>query len=282
MLKIVMLIIGVFLMAPVAIVAFIFALPVLPFLVVGFLAWKLFQSRRSEQWPALETGHVFPDALMSRYPAGQSNMLAPVTLATLALLAVVQIKFVGFFWQLDLGLVVAMLVIGALWLAQRRIDSRRRRRGAHKGEVARHDLYRLFEIERASDPEERRVLIVREFNRLTLEALRPDPTIPDDWPAISVLKSLRDQISLLRASARDTATSSISQGSLKESPSTPALAAQIQTLEDYVNQLLRVRLLGQADLEQMRILVRDQSRLREMQDLVVGELQQSATISAAG
>ncbi len=279
MLKIIMLFIGVLLLAPVAIVAFVLALPVLPFVIVGWVAWKVIQARRS---PArLSDGNLSTD-LRAVYRVEQSNAFAPAALGILVLIMAVQIKITGFSWQLDPGLGLAILVVAGLWWLQRRLHLFRHTSPTRNGSIAPHDLYQLFEIERATSPEERRVLIARELNRLTREALRPDPTLPNSWPSVADLTALRSQVRLLRSSLRDTSASIGPEANISDLPSPLMLTSGIQILDDYVNVLLRVRLLGHGDLEQMRILVRDQSRLRSLQEEFVGQFQEATPIQAAG
>ena len=279
MLKIIMLFLGVLLMAPVAIVAFIFALPALPFALVAWVVWRMIRSRRSSARVLRASRLTDP---RTDYRIDQSSAFAPMALTALALLTAAQIKIVGFSWQLEVGLGLAMMVVGGLWMAQRRLHMIRHSRGKRGGSIASHDLYQLFEIERATGPEERHVLIARELNRLTREALRPDPTLPNSWPSAADLMSLRDQVRLLRSSAHDTPVSIGPDINTSLHPSPLMLKSGIQILDDYVNLLLRVRLIGQGDLEQMRVLVRDQSRLRAMQDEFVGHLQETTPIQVAG
>ena len=148
--------------------------------------------------------------------------------------------------------------------------------------VRQHDLYRLFEIERVNDPDERRVLIARELNRLTREALRPDPGLRATWPPVADLISLRDQARVLRSSLNDPATSTFGAVDQSDVPTTRALRAGIDTLETYVSSFVRLRLIGREDLEQMRVLVRDQSQLRTMQDGIVEQIQQTTPVPIAG
>jgi hypothetical protein len=281
MLKIVMLVIGVFVMAPMAVAAFVLALPILPFVLIGFVLFRLIQSRQTPDWPAVRGASSPAGIRWSAYPVERSNTLAPLILGMLALTMIAQIKLAGFYWQIELGLGLAVVVVAAVWWAQHRLETRRQRRGRQKGEVAPHDLYRLFEIERTTDPDERCVLITRELNRLTREALRPDPALPSSWPSVHVLSALRDQVILLHSSASETSLITRTSGAEStDEPLSSTMMENIQTLENYVNQLLRVRLLGNTNLEQMRILVRDQCRLRAIQDEFVGEFTQSASVSA--
>jgi hypothetical protein len=282
MLRIVMLLIGAAVMAPVAIAAFFMALPALPFLVAGFVLVKLVQSRTRRRWSRTSWPAEAASVSWSDSESHGFRGAALLLLIGLVALMAMQIKLWGFSWRVESGLAVVTVLIAGLWWVNYRLDKRNRSRGGRTDGVGPHDLYRLLEIERASGVEERQVLILREFNRLTQAALRPDPALPSSWPSVAELRAVRDQVRLLRSSALDPASRpSIDTGEVDRPELTP-LVDGIGVLEEYVNLLLRARLLGRGNLEMLRVLVRDQSRLRAMQDDFVSQLQNRAPVAVAG
>ncbi len=275
-LKFVLLFIGACVMAPLALLALLVSIPALPFLLAGWVLFKLVQRRSWFGGTHVSDKHMIDLRLPRHLP------LAPLALVVLMCAAVLQIKLSGFSWNVDRWSGAAMLAVAALWWLQRRAGAWRRNRfGSGSGlNVAQYDLYRLFEIERAGSAEERRVLIVRELNRLTLEALRSDPMFRSTWPTAPELVAIRDQVRVLRSSLADAATNPPANDR-SEHQSRRVLLGDIDALERYVSQFLRVRLIGHDDLEQIRILVRDQSRLRAIQDQIVDQLQ-VVTVAIAG
>ena len=209
--------------------------------------------------------------------------IVPLLLAAVLMASVVQIGNHGFSWSVDRWFLMAMLALALVWWAQHQLMNwhRRRTHDETTNGVRQHDLYRLFEIERATDAEERRFLIARELNRLTREALRPDPSQRATWPPVADLIALRDQVHLLRSSLNDPASSDFGSIDQPDVPSPQALRGGIDTLETYLRKFVRLQLIGREDLEQMRVLVRDQSRLRAMQDGIVEQIQQTTPIPIA-
>lgn len=278
-LKYFLLLLGVILLAPFVIAGLALAIPAFPFLIAGWVVYKLIRSKRSSS--AIST--VDEERWVALQLRGRSLPIAPVVLGLLVSATALQIKFAGFDWRVDLWLGGSTLVVAALWWLQHRIVHRRRERyGRGPSGVARHDLYRLLEIERTTDSAERLMLIARELNRLTQEALRADPTHQEAWPAVAELRTLRDQVRVLRSCLKDSATRNRHEieGSVPFSPL--ELKSGIDGLDAYLSQFMRVRLIGQHDLEQLRVLVRDQSQLRGMQDGLLERFQQIAPVPIAG
>ncbi len=280
MLKYVMLFIGICVMVPVALIALVLALPVLPVIVLGWLLYRLFRARAVSFSPMFAEDSPMP----SLRPRHLSLVVAPLLLLAVLAASVIQIGSHGFAWSVDRWFLVAFIALPMVWWTQYQIIRWHRRRtlGVTTKGVRQHDLYRLFEIERVNDPDERRVLIARELNRLTREALRPDPGLRATWPPVADLISLRDQARVLRSSLNDPATSTFGAVDQSDVPTTRALRAGIDTLETYVSSFVRLRLIGREDLEQMRVLVRDQSQLRTMQDGIVEQIQQTTPVPIAG
>ncbi len=275
-----MLIIGICVMVPVALIALVLSLPFLPVIVVGWLLYRLFRARVVRFSPMFAEEIAMP----SLRPRHLSLAVAPSLLLAVLAASVIQIGRHGFDWSVDRWFLVAFVALPLVWWIQYQIISWHRRRtlGVTTKGVRQHDLYRLFEIERANDADERRVLIARELNRLTREALRPDPGLRATWPPAAELISLRDQARLLRSSLNDPATSAFGSVDQPDVPTARALRAGIDTLETYVSSFVRLRLIGREDLEQMRVLVRDQSQLRAMQDGIVEQIQHTNPLPIAG
>lgn len=280
MLKYLMLIVGICVMVPVALVALVISLPVLPFAFVGWVIYRLVRARVIRFSPPFGEDR----RMLSIQRRHLSLAVAPLLLAAVFLASIIQIGNRGFSWSVDRWFLAALLLLALGWWLQVRLAAwqRNRKLGTTTRGVRQHDLYRLFEVERANDPDERRVLIARELNRLTREALRPDPSLRASWPQVADLISLRDQARLLRSSLDDPATSGHGSIEHPDVPSPRALRAGIDTLETYLSKFVRLRLIGHEDLEQMRVLVRDQSRLRVMQDGIVEQIQQSNPLPIAG
>ncbi len=273
-----MLLIGASVMAPFVLLAFLVALPALPFLFGGWLLWKFIRPNRFRGESTVADDKQF--ATLKTYRSRLT--VAPFAFGAFMVGTVWLINLNGFSWRIDRWLGGAMLVIAVLWWLQYRVARRHLFGGHQDARVSQYDLYRLFEVERTTDLAERWVLIVREFNRLTLEVLRSDPALRPTWPTIPELKSIRDQLRLLQSSLKDPSMGTLPGVSRVGEPSPQALMSGIESLEAYVIRFLRVRLIGHDDLEQIRILVRDQNRIRSMQDEIVSQLQQFSFVPAAG
>ena len=217
-------------------------------------------------------------------PRHLSLAIAPLLLSAVLVAGIIQIGGHGFSWKVDRWFLIVMFALSLIWWVQQQAMGwhRRRTTGVTTKGVRQHDLYRLFEIERANDSDERRVLIARELNRLTREALRPDPGLRASWPPVADIIALRDQTRLLRASLNDPASASFGSFNQPDVPTLRALRSGIDTLETYLSKFVRLQLIGREDLEQMRVLVRDQSRLRTMQDGIIEQIQHTTPLPIAG
>ncbi len=273
-----MLLIGASVMAPLVLFALVIAVPALPFLCAGWLLWRLIRPNRFRRESTFVDDKVFAALKTSR----TRLPVTPFALGACAVGVIWLINLNGFSWRIDQWLGGAMLVIAVLWWVQHRLARRHLFGSRQDARVSQYDLYRLFEVERTTDLAERWVLIVREFNRLTLEVLRSDPALFPTWPSIPELRSIRDQLRLLRSSLKDPSMGALPGVSRVGEPSPQALMSGIESLETYVNRFLRLRLIGHDDLEQIRVLVRDQNRIRSMQDEIVSQLQQFSFVPAAG
>ena len=175
-----------------------------------------------------------------------------------------------------LVLVILAFIVLAVEVERSRLANRNRFGNPPVGVVAPNDLASLLEIEQADLAEERRALIARELSRLAAAALEPDPTQRSSWPTPTQFAALRDQIALLSASAADSRMRQLPVGTPVGHLTDPDLAGAIQVLDAYVAHLSRMQSLDVYDSEQTRILVRDQSHLRAVQDTIVGLLQEPA------
>lgn len=194
-------------------------------------------------------------------------------------------------WAVVLGLLVIFnaiqlipaLVLGVLGLIvlavelarARPADQSRNRFGpVPVGTIAPGDLQNLLEVERANFGEERRALLARELSRLAREALQLEPSARSTWPNPEGIAALRNQIALLRSSSSDPSARRLPVGSPVGQLTNADLAEATQALDVYVAHLSRLQRLNVDDDEQTRILLREQNRLRAMQDMIVGQLQQ--------
>ncbi|MDI3339599.1 MAG: hypothetical protein QJR03_03625 [Sphaerobacter sp.] len=119
----------------------------------------------------------------------------------------------------------------------------------------------LLDIERAQTAPERRLLLAREFRRLASEALAAPPTDRRRWPRAGRLAALRRQAALLRASATDRTVGFLPEPLPEDQLSQAVLAEAIQVLTAYLALLTTVRRAPTWDLEVVRVLVRERTRL---------------------
>ena len=211
-------------------------------------------------------------------PAARTLVVASVVGAAWAGLLLVLVVVNAISVVPALVLVVLATIVLAVEVRRSQSSNRGRNRFGDlpAGAIAQDDLQDLLEIERSTVAEERRVLIARELIRLTAEALRPDPAERSTWPTPEQFASLNNQIALLRSSASDRRAQQLPVGSPVGHLSDIDLSSAIQALGAYVLQLSRMQILAVDDPEQTRILVRDQSRLRTMQDTIVEQLREPA------
>jgi hypothetical protein len=180
--------------------------------------------------------------------------------------------------QLIPAVVLALLGLLVVLVEVRRAHSSERGRNRFGpvpvGAIPPVDLQNLLEVERANFGEERRALLARELSRLAREALQLEPEVRSTWPNPEGLASLRNQIELLRASSRDSSAQRLPIGSPVGHLTDADLAEATQALEVYVAHLARLQRLNVDDDEQTRLLIREQSRLRAMQDTIFRQLRQ--------
>lgn len=137
------------------------------------------------------------------------------------------------------------------------------------GDIPQRDLRQLLEIEEARNPDERRLLLAREFGRLAPVALLVTPGDPSSWPSESTLKRLRGEVQLLRSSAIDPAQHDLNVDDPNDPLSTEALRRAISDLQNYVDRLTAAGSSANPDLEQVRRLARDKGRLQASYDEIV-------------
>jgi hypothetical protein len=175
-----------------------------------------------------------------------------------------------------LVLVMLALMVLTVEVGRSHLSGRNRFGNPPVGAIGPSDMQSLLEIEQASLAEERRALIARELSRLAAVALRPDPTLRTSWPTPEQFAALRNQIAMLRASAADSRTRQLPVGAPVGHLTDADLTGAVQALDAYVAHFARMQSLNVDDREQTRILVRDQSHLRAVQDTIVGLLQEPA------
>lgn len=146
---------------------------------------------------------------------------------------------------------------------------RSRSRPAALGDIPQRDLRQLLEIEEARNPDERRLLLAREFGRLAPVALLVTPGDPSSWPSEPTLKRLRGEVQLLRSSAIDPVQHDLNVDDPNDPLSTEALRRAISDLQNYVDRLTTAGSAAEADLEQVRRLARDKGRLQASYDEIV-------------
>jgi hypothetical protein len=172
-------------------------------------------------------------------------------------------------------IVLAAVVLGAEVRREQRRNPRRNRFGElTETHVEPSEIASLLEIEHASVREERRVLLAREFCRLASDALQPDPVARANWPPDETLASWRMQIALLEEGAVDPSAERLQPGRPPGNISDADLTDAIAALRQYVDRLSRMQRIATDDREPLRQLVRDQSRLRALQDQIVSQLRE--------
>ncbi|HVX30902.1 MAG TPA: hypothetical protein VHA53_10510 [Nitrolancea sp.] len=211
-----------------------------------------------------------------RSPLGRTVPIAVISLAvwTAVMLGLVRAG------ALQIAPAIVLIVLAALVLGieVKRAQGRGPRRNRF-GEMTEHQLESpkldgLLEIEQANLGEERRVLLAREFCRLSAEALQSDPAERATWPVAESLEALRQQITLLHSSATDPRSRQLPPGHPAGHLTDDDLRQAIEALTEYVDRLSRLRRIASHDPEPIRQLAREQRRLRELQDQIVSQLRQ--------
>jgi hypothetical protein len=209
-------------------------------------------------------------------PVGRTLLIAVVALCiwSAVMLGLVSAGVLKFAPALVL-IVLAALVLG---VEVKRVQGRAPRRNRF-GELVQPPiepaaLGSLLEIEQASVREERRVLLAREFCRLSAEALQADPAAPATWPAAETLASLRSQIALLLRSSTDPSAVQLPPGRPQGHITDPDLSDAIDALQQYVDRLARLQRIPMHDPEPLRQLIRDQNHLRMLQDQIIARLRE--------
>lgn len=140
------------------------------------------------------------------------------------------------------------------------------------GDIPPAELRMLLEIEKARSAEERRLLLAREFGRLAPQVLAFDPESLQSRRDPKRVATLRDEASLLKASAIDPAAQSLPESNPGDPEAARELIKAIHDLERYATQLFTVQVQSDPDLNQIRVLVRERSRLQEHFDDFVARL----------
>lgn len=120
---------------------------------------------------------------------------------------------------------------------------------------------RLLEIEQARTAPERRLLLAREFRRLAEEALAAAPDDRATWPAPGRLMVLGRQANLLLASATDRNAAFLPDPEPDDHLTAAALGEAARCLTGHLALLRAVQLVPDWDLELVRVLTRERTRL---------------------
>ncbi|HEX7102502.1 MAG TPA: hypothetical protein VF201_07650 [Nitrolancea sp.] len=218
-----------------------------------------------------------PDSGLS--PAGRTLLIAAISLSvwSAVMLGLVSAGALQIAPAIVLIFVAAIVLGVEVRRAQRRNPRRNRFGELTERRIETSDIAGLLEIEHASVREERRVLLAREFCRLASNALQPDPAQRTTWPDAETLASWRGQIALLAASAGDRSAEQLPIGRPVGNITDADLADAINTLRQYVDRLARLQRIATEDPEPVRQLIRDQSRLRALQDQIVSYLREPAS-----
>lgn len=137
-------------------------------------------------------------------------------------------------------------------------------------------MARLLEVESAQTARERRLLLAREFYRVASDALAHDPLNPASWPAPVQASALRQQAELLLASATDPEAAALPEGEAGPDP-LPAeqVTDAIRSLLAYTTLLAEAAWGGDRTPERGRVLVREHTQLRQVQEEIARLLEQA-------
>lgn len=172
-------------------------------------------------------------------------------------------------------ILLAVIVLGVEVARTWRGELRRNRFGeSTERRIEQPELDRLLEIEQASVREERRVLLAREFCRLSALALQPDPAARTTWPPAETVASWRMQVAMLEESVSDPTVGRLPPGRPAGKISDADLSDAISALRQYVDRLSRMQRIETDDPEPVRQLTRDQSHLRVLQDQTIAQLRE--------
>jgi hypothetical protein len=219
------------------------------------------------------------DARNGLSPVGRTLLIAVVSLGVWSAVMLGLVSAGAL--QLAPALVLILLAALVLGVEVKRAQGRAPRRNRF-GEIAERrvepaELGSLLEIEHASVLEERRVLLAREFCRLSEEALQAVPATPATWPGAETLASWRTQIAMLGESLNDSSAEQLPPGRPQGHITDSDLRDAIDTLHQYVDRLARLERIATHDPEALRQLARDQNRLRLMQDQIVSHLREPSS-----
>ena len=270
------------------VIAILFLLPLLPFLLVGLVVFAvgrllvgLWQSERPIRTKRAVTGLLFYPAgvyFLYRFtrfqPAVKHAFLAAAVVATvimsnapalaLPLVTILGATFLAFFLVGSNELPARAATVTVTPAAPRPLS---------RPDVPTDDLRRLLEIEETPSGAERRLLLSREFNRLATEICGPAPLDRASWPDRQRLSVLQEEVDLLRASAADTpaALAAPDAGVLAGS----ALRSVIDDLQHYAELMMAIQSASRTDPRRLRLMARERGRIQSVQDELIERLQES-------
>ena len=209
-------------------------------------------------------------------PVGRTLLIAGISLAVWSAVMLGLVSAGAF--QIVPAIVLIVLAAVVLGVEVKRAQGQEPRRNRFGELIERRvepaGMDSLLEIEQASVREERRVLLAREFCRLASDALQPDPAARSTWPTAETLASWRAQIAMLEEGAVDPSAERLPPGRPPGNISDADLNEVIAALRQYVDRLARLQRIATVDPEPVRQLMRDQSRLRALQDQIVSRLRE--------
>lgn len=172
----------------------------------------------------------------------------------------------GWIW---LGLSLAFL---AVFLAYSRPPAGEREPRSEPFDAA-AVIGRALAVEEARSAPERRLLLAREFVRAAGEALDVPVADVSAWPSPERLAVQRRGAELLLASATDTAAGFLPETKPDDPLTSALLTGAIMDLTGYIGLLQSTQRLPRAQAEQLRVVVRERSRVQTAVDQIVQILQ---------
>lgn len=269
------------------VVLILLLLPIFPIVLAVFLLVRLWQS----SW-SLRTKRAITGTLI--YPVGLYFLLRYTRLSSQVKVIAAAAATLGTILILNAPVVAAgtlLLLSGGflgLFLASAPADPEPLPAGAGRRAVAApapppvppsrrvelpaRDLRRLLEIEEARTGTERRLLLAREFTRVAQTACLAVPADRASWPLPDEMAAMRQEIAFLGASVTDPAAAALPDPAPDDPISTDRLIGAIQALDAYTAALARAQRTSGTDLEQLRILVRERTRVEHAYDEIVERL----------
>ena len=136
----------------------------------------------------------------------------------------------------------------------------------------------LLELERALNPEDRALILTREFARLAVEVLAPSPVDRGAWPSPSQLGHLQSAIMVLQRTAGDPILGLPCDTIEVADARTVSLVKAIEDLRGYAHALVVMQSVSELDLEPLRLLVGRRAQLNRRCEDVIQRLTHTARV----